>query len=254
MRGKKIALIFWIALIFTPHSLSQDEEKIQQLFQDAIQAMGGDAYLNVTDMVSNGQWFVFDREGRSSTPIKYTDYTKLPDKSRYEEGNNKNNLEITVFNLATNEGWIKEGRKETREATPEELRDFKRVVKHQIDIIFRQRYKNPDNRLFYLGPGEGRDVILEMVKIVDPENDEVVIYFDRITKLPKKIEYWDMSGRGVRVRVVNEFSRWFSKQGVNTPLRLDVYVNGRRSSQHFVLEITYNNDLQDSFFSKPVSD
>ncbi len=254
MQGKKILLILCITLVFVPFVLSQEEEKIQQLFQDAIQAMGGDAYLNVTDIISKGQWFAFDREGRSSIPIKYTDYTKLPDKSRYEEGNNKNDKEITVFNLATNEGWIKEGRKETREATPEEMKDFQRVVKHQIDIILRERYRDPDSKLFYLGPGEGRDVILEMVKIVDPDNDEAVIYFDRLSKLPERIEYWDMSSRGVRLRVVSEFSQWHVIQGVKTPLRIDTSVNGRRSSQHFVLEITYNNNLADSFFSKPGSE
>lgn len=251
MHGKKILLMFWAALIFTPYARSQDDVKIQQLFEDAIQAMGGDAYLNVKDMVSNGQVFYFDREGRSSGLTKFTDYTKLPDKSRFELGNKKKERDITVFNLAANEGWIREGSKETREATEDEMSDFRRVVKHQIDIIFRQRYKDPENRLFYLGPGEGRDVILEMVKIVDPENDEVVVYFDRISKLPSKVEYWDVSSRGVRLRVVDEFSQWHEIQGVNTALRIDGYYNGRRASQQFILEITYNNDLPDSFFSKP---
>jgi hypothetical protein len=167
-------------------------------------------------------------------------------------GNKKKDREISVYNLATNEGWIREGRKETREVTPEEMSDFKRVVNHSIDIIFRYRYKDPVNKLFYLGPGEGRDVILEMVKILDPENDEVVVYFNRISKLPEKIEYWALSGRGVRSRVVEEFSQWHVMQGVKTPLRVDRYLNGRRSTQSFVLEIKYNNDIPDSIFSKPV--
>jgi len=41
-------------------------------------------------------------------------------------------------------------------------------------------------------------------------------------------------------------------QGVNTPLRTDGYVNKRRSFQSFVLKITYNNNLLDDFFSKPI--
>ncbi len=254
MRGYINLLVFCIVLVLVPLALGQDEEKIQRLFRDAMEAMGGDTYLNVKDMVSEGQWFAFDREGRSSIPIKYYDYTKLPDKSRFEEGNRKKDREISVFNLETDEGWIKEGRKETREATPDEMESFRRVVKHTLDIIFRHRWKDPENKLFYLGPGEGRDVILEMVKIVDAENDEVVVYFDRISKLPEKIEYYDVSDRGVRLRVVEEFSQWHVIEGVNTPLRMDRYVNGRRASQHFVLEIAYNNDIPDSTFSKPVSD
>ena len=180
------------------------------------------------------------------------DYTKFPDKSRYELGNKKKELDITVFNLGKNEGWILEGEKETRDAKPEEMDSFKNAVKHSIDMIFRFRYKDPGNKLFYMGAGEGKEVMLEIVKLVDPENDEVLLYFDRLSKLPAKIEYRDINDRGVRQRHVEEFSQWFMKQGVNTPLRVDGYINGRRLSQHFLLKVTYNNNLPDSFFSKPV--
>jgi hypothetical protein len=238
--------------VFAAPSRSQDGDKIQKLFQDAIQAMGGDAYLNVTDMVSEGQMFGFDADGASSLPVKYNDYTKFPDKSRFEFGNGKKDRDISVFNLGANEGWILEGQKGTREATPDELTDFKNAIRHSIDMICRFRYKDPENRLFYLGPGEGKEITLEMVKIVDPENDEVIVYFDRLSKLPAKIEYRTTSSKGVRQRRVEEFSQWHMKQGVNTPLRFDRYVNGRRHEQQFVLKLTYNNNLPDSFFSKPV--
>ena len=241
-----------MAVVFIPLAGSQDEETIQKLFQDAIQAMGGDAYLKVTDMVSEGQYFAFNSEGDSSGLIKFSDYTKLPDKSRFELGNRKKELDITVFDLAKNEGWILEGEKETRAATPDEMKDFRNAVNHSIDNIFRFRYKDPENKLFYLGPGEGLDVTLEMVKIVDPENDETTVYFDRISKLPVKIESRRINSKGVRQRVVDEFSQWHMMQGVNTPLRIDGYVNGRRSYQQFILKITYNNNLPDSFFSKPI--
>jgi len=249
---KRILLMLWMTFAFVPFSPSQDEETVQKLFEDAIQAMGGDAYLNVTDMVSDGQYFTFSIEGESSGLIKFKDYTKLPDKSRFELGNRKKELDITVFNLATNEGWILEGQKETRDARPDEMKDFRNSVKHSIDYIFRFRFKDPQNKLFYLGAGEGLDVTLEVVKIVDAENDEVTVYFDRMTKLPAKIEFRDVSNRGIRRRVVNEFSQWHSIQGINTPLRIDSTVNGRRSSQQFVLKINYNNNLPDSFFSKPI--
>lgn len=247
---KKFLPVF--LLVFVPFSCGQEAEKIQHLFKDAIEAMGGDTYLKVTDMIAEGQTFGFNYEGASSLPVKFVDYTKLPDKSRYESGNRKKELDITVFNLEKNEGWILEGEKETREAKPEEMSSFKNAAKHSIENIFRFRYKDPDNRLFYMGSGEGKDVTLEIVKLVDPENDEVQIYFDRISKLPVKIEYREVNERGVRQRHVDEFSQWFMKQGVNTPLRVDGYLNGRRLLQHFLLKITYNNNLQDSFFSKPV--
>jgi hypothetical protein len=252
MRIKQLLILLGIVFTFASHARSQDEETIKKLFQDSIQTMGGDVFLNVKDMSSEGQYFAFNNQGESSGLIKFADYTKLPDKSRHESGNKKNDLEITVFNLGKNEGWVYVPAKGTQEAKPEEMKGFRNVVKHSLDTIFRYRYKDPENKLFYLGPGEGMEVTLELVKIVDPENDETTVFFDRISKLPVRIEYRDLNSRGVRVRLVDEYSQWHMLQGVNTPMRVDGYVNGRRASQTFVLKIVYNTNIPDSFFSKPV--
>ncbi|MBN2319433.1 MAG: hypothetical protein JXR49_10170 [Acidobacteria bacterium] len=249
---RKLVWICCFVIIFTSPVRSQDSDKALSLFEDAIEAMGGEAFLNVRDMVSEGNYFIFNRYGDSSPLIKFKDYTKLPDKSRHELGNKKKELEITVFNLEKNEGWILEGQKETRDATPEEMREFHNIAKHSLDLLFRTRYKDPANRLFYFGPGEGRDFTLERVKLIDPENDEVTVYFDRMSKLPAKIEYSEVNQGGVRVRITQEFSQWHWIQDVRTSLRTDAYINGRQASQNFILAIEYNTDLPDSFFSKPV--
>jgi hypothetical protein len=249
---RRLWLSIWLCIAWVPSARAQSEETARRLFEDAVQAMGGEAFLKVTDIVSSGNYFVFNREGASSGIIKFSDYTLLPDKSRFELGNRKKELEITVFNLEKNQGWILEGQKETRDATPEEMDDFRRSVKHSLETLLRTRYRDPANRLFYLGPGEGREAALDMVKLVDPENDEVTIYFDRISRLPVKTEYWSLNKKGVRQRHVQEFSQWHVIQGVNTPLRTDGYINGRRSFQSFILKISYNNNLTEEFFSRPV--
>jgi hypothetical protein len=248
---KKLIFACLIIPLFNCGIVRGEEIKPMKLFEDAIEAMGGDAFLSVQDMVSNGNYFQFDRYGASSPLIKFTDYTKLPDKSRYELGNKIKELDITVFNLEKNEGWILEGQKEPKAATAGEMREFRNVVKHSLDIIFRTRYKDPANSLFYLGVGDGREVILEKVKLIDPDNDEVTVYFNRNSKLPKKIEFRRVNDQGVRQRVVHEFSQWHRVQGVLTPLRTDGYVNGKQSFQSYINEIKFNNDLPDSLFSKP---
>lgn len=241
-----------LSVLLLQMSWGQEQDKSVKLFQDAIQAMGGATFLDVRDVVSDGVLYYFNREGDSSNRIKYNDYTKLPDKSRYEEGNNKKARDVTVFNLEKKEGWILEGQKDTRDATPEEMNAFKNAVKHSIDNIFRFRYKDPANKLFYLGPGEGADVTCEIVKLLDPENDEVTIYFDRTTKLPAKILYTSHDRQGVVHRWQEEYSQWHTVQGINTPLRIDTADNGRKALQRFVLQLSYNTGLADSVFTKPV--
>lgn len=250
MKARILIAAFALVVVIQP-ARAQDE-KAKKLFQAAVDAMGGDAFLDVTDMVSQGNYFLFNRYGDSSGLIKFDDYTKLPDKSRHELGNRKKERDVTVFNLEKNQGWILEGQKDTRDATPDEMKGFQRAVKHAMDNIFRTRWQDPANKLFYLGPGEGNDVRLETVKLLDPENDEVTIYFDRMSKLPAKIEYREMDKNGVHIRIREEYSQWHDIQGIKTPLRIDTFVNNRPFSQLFVLKITYNNGLADDFFSKPI--
>lgn len=249
---KKLIWVICCVAILTPSVRSQDDAIARKLFEEAVEVMGGSAFSDVSDIVSSGNYYVFDRYGASSPLIRFTDYTKLPDKSRYELGNKKKQLDITVFNLEKNEGWFQEGQKPTKAATSEDMREFRNAVKHSLEMIFRTRYKDPNNSLFYLGPGDGRDVTLERVKLIDPENDEVTVYFDRLSKLPAKIEFKSMNREGVRQRVVYEYSQWHWIQGVRSSLRTDGYVNGRRSFQSFVIDIKYNNNLEESVFSEPV--
>ena len=235
-----------------PAAAQGEGDRAMELIRAAIDAMGGETHANVKDLTFEGRYFLFDRQGRSSGLIKFLDYNKLPDKSRNELGNHEKTKEITVFNLEANQGWILEGQKETRDATPGEIKGFTRLIKHSIENIFRSRYRNPKNMLFYLGPGEGKDVRLERVKLLDAENDETVIFFDRLNRLPVKIEYHYIDSQGVRLRNVDEFYQWHVIDGVKMPLRTDSYVNGRRAAQLFVTKVTLNSRLADTFFSKPM--
>ncbi len=250
---RKLALFFALALLLgsRPFVRGQDEERITKLFKDAIQALGGEVYLKVVDIASEGNYFPIDRFGNTLGLARFNDYTRLPDKSRFELGSRRLERDVSVFDLQKNEGWILQGQKPTRDATPEELADFKKAVKHNIEAIFRFRYQDPNNKLFYLGPSEN-NVQQEMVRLIDPENDEVTIYFDRMSRLPAKLEYQSVDKRGVRLRVVQEFSQWHMIQGINTTMRIDTYENGRQVSQQFVEKIAYNGNLPDSTFAKPV--
>ena len=250
---RNITAVLTLICFMLPAAPGQEttEEKIRTLFEEAVAAMGGDAYIDVRDIVSEGQYFVFNNRGDSSGLIKFVDYTRLPDKSRFELGNKKNELEITIFDLAKNEGWIIEGEREAKAATEDDIKSFWAAANHSLENILRFRWKEPQNKLFYLGAGEGADVTRDLVRLIDPSNDEVVVYFDRVSKLPVKVEFQRINERGVRVRVVDEYSQWHRIQGVLTPMRIDSYTNGRRSSQQFFLKLSYNNNLRDDLFSKP---
>lgn len=228
------------------------EKKARALIEQSIQALGGKAYTDVRDIKSSGLFYQF-RKGANSAGVPYQDYTRLPNKSRYEEGNKKKDKEVSVFNLDANKGWILEGRKGVREVRPEELDQFKKTVKHAVENLLRTRYKEPGMKLFYFGPEEviGK-VRTEVVELLDPENDSVLIYFDEKTHLPIKLEYTEVTREGRKSKVEEEYSNWHVIQGVETPLRIDVFTDGEQSARRHIERISYNDKLPDSLFDKPV--
>ena len=240
-------------MLFAAHGQESSEEKIRTLFEDAIAAMGGDVYMDVREIVSEGQYFTFNTRGESSGLIRFTEYTRLPDKNRFELGNRRNELEITIFDLEKNEGWIIMGERDARAATESEMRSFRESANYSMENIFRFSWNDPRNKLFYLGAGEGADVTRDVVRLINPDNNEVVIYFDRISRLPAKIEFQTTNERGIRVRVVEEYSQWHRTQGILSPRRIDSYTNGRRASQSFFLKISYNGNILEDLFSRPAS-
>ncbi|HSW39056.1 MAG TPA: hypothetical protein VLL97_06145, partial [Acidobacteriota bacterium] len=203
------------------------------------------------DMVAEGHYFLFDEEGRSSGMIRFIDYVRLPDKARFESGNREKDRNIVVVDLDNNHGWIRDGRKETREATSEEMREYRNSADRSLYNIFQFRREDPQNRFFYLGAGAGHEASREMVKIISPENVEVTVHFDRVSRLPVKIESLETNHKGIRQRLVDEYSQWRSMQGAHVPMRIDQYINGRRASQQFIMKIEYNRGLQDQLFGRP---
>jgi hypothetical protein len=232
---------------------SQDksgEKKALEAIERCVKALGGTAFLQVKDMKSSGKYYQF-RKGENTLPIMYQDYTRLPDKSRYETGKGKNR-DASVFDLAARKGWILEAGKGVREANKEEIDSFKKAVKHAIENVLRTRYKEPGVKLFYFGPEQVTSKKrAEAVQLLDEENDEVTIYIDLSNNLPLKLEYTEALPDGRKLKIEEEYSNWHSIQGVMTPLRIDTFADGNQASQRFIEKISYNNNFPDSLFGKP---
>ncbi|MBI4456157.1 MAG: hypothetical protein HY644_09685 [Acidobacteria bacterium] len=235
-----------------PTEKEQVRQKALSVIERSIESMGGPRFRQVQEIKSKGHYYVF-KDGQTAGVAKYFDYTRLPDKSRFQLGEGKNR-EVTIFDLSTNKGWHLEGKNDIKEASAEEIRQFRQTVRHSVENLLRKRLQEPGMNFFYYGSGEvsGRDDV-EAVEMIDAENDSVLIYFDLKTYLPSRLEYVTVDARGNKRREAVEFYIWHSMEGVMTPLRLDNYTGGQLSSQLFVDEITYRPTpaFNDALFSRP---
>ncbi len=223
-----------------------------EVFQAAIDAMGGPKYLAVKNAVAHGRYFFFRKDRKAFA--KYSDWTvyEEPIRSRFQLGKGKNQT-VQIYNLGLGKGWTLEGEHTVEEVTEEDLRDFKRTVKKDLDYILRTRRKDPDIKLFYYGPdevaGAGRN---EAVELLDADNDSVVIFFDVDSHLPVKIETGFVDKLGFHHKEETEFFNWHWIDGVYAPLRYDTAVDGDVSQQRFLEELAFNQDIPASYFLEPV--
>jgi hypothetical protein len=224
----------------------QSSAKAKQLLEQAIQTLGGDAYLNVHDVTCTGRLSQFGHSGDLTGFETFIDYTKLPDKDRTENFK-KRNL-IDVFN--GNQGWVLD-QAGVSEAPEDSIAEFQENLKKDLDNILRTRIKEPGVIFRYAGP----DVVdlreVDWVELVDPDGRTIRIAFVKATHVPirKVIVTRDPSTR-LRSEEVEYYSLYQTVQGIQTPYQITRERNGIKVYQVFFTDCKFNTGLSDSLFTK----
>jgi outer membrane lipoprotein-sorting protein len=224
----------------------QSAAKAKQLLQQAIQALGGNAYLNVRDVTCSGRASQFGHSGELTGYEEFFDYTKLPDKERTEYSSKRNIIE--VYN--GEKGWILD-RGGVQDAPEEAINERRENEKKDLDAILRDRIKEPGMILRYAGP----DVVdlkeADWVELVDSEGRTIRIALDRSTHLPiRKVAVTRDPSTRLRTEETEYYSNYHPIQGLETPFQVASDRNGLKISQVFLKECQYNTGLSDSLFTK----
>ena len=231
---------------------AEQPAKAREVIATAIEAMGGKNYQEIKNYHKVGRHFIFDDKGRRGfTP--FMDWTVFePIKWRFQLGEKKRQ-QVQIYNLEIGRGWILEGKDSVEEIPEEEIKEFEKGVREDMDILLRDRVDEEGMSLFYYGPeeiaGSGE---YEAVDFLDASNKSMVIFFDLESHLPSKMETHATNSFGVRQKQETEFANWHTIQGIHTPLRSDHYTDGEVSRQIFIEEITFNGDIPPEYFLEPV--
>lgn len=251
MRMKTVGYVTISLLLMLPSPARADAKKAREVIGAAIEAMGGKNYLGTKNSHSSGQYFTFDREGRKGH-ARYIDWTVLdPVKWRFQLGEGKRQM-VEIYNLELGKGWSLEGKDTVEEAKPEDVENFRKGVKRDIDILLRKRIDEEGINLYHYGANDvAGDGEHEAVEFLDSTNQSVVIFFNTKTHLPTKLETQTTDRLGLRHKEEVEYFTWMMIQNVLTPLRVDVRVDGQMSQQRFVEKIEYNVAIPEDFFLEP---
>jgi hypothetical protein len=237
----------------------QSVAKAKQVLQQAIQALGGPAFLDVKDLTCTGRLSSFEHSGAVTGSVKFVSSIKLPDKDRTEfyyktytdiivAELHKTNMTADVHN--GEKGWTLNGGG-VDELSADAIALNQEQRKRSVNVILRERLNEPGLE-FRWGGTEVIDLRrVDWVEINDTEHHTIRLAFDESTHLPSRTIYetLDPSTREHNDEL-EYYSNFHTIQGVETPFQRARERNGLKFFQVFYDECKYNTGLSESLFTR----
>jgi hypothetical protein len=228
----------------------QNTAKARALIQEIIQALGGDAYLNVKDVSRSGRAAYFDSKGALGGYSKFWDFARMPDKFRIEYGDKRNVIDV----YSGDDAWTldRSGVHEKPAPTP---RAFQLGLKKDMNRLLRFRL-NEEGMIFRYAGSQIIDLKrVDLVEIVDKDKITTIIALVQSSKLPLRVHYIVRDyERRTREEDVELFANYSNIQGVQTPMQRTRFRNENAVFQIFYDSVRYNTGLHDNFFTKEALD
>jgi hypothetical protein len=229
-----------------------------------VDAMGGQAYLQVRDTDCTGRLAQFEHNGDLSGYTNFRDYWRLPDKNRteYEVKGAKGGLlgvligQIpfkggTIIELYNgDEGWTMD-RGGVSEQPTTNVTDFKEQTKRDIDNVLRFRLKE-EGMVFRYG---GTDLIdmkqVEWVELVDREDRTFrLAVLQSSHLLARSVVITRDETTRERTEEVTYYGNYHLRGSVMAPLQVERRRDGRRLFQAFFDTCSFDQHFPDDFFTK----
>ena len=228
----------------TPNE-QDSSRKARELIDQAIQALGGEAYLNIHATTQEGRAYSFYHGQSNSTGVLYWRFTKFPDKERVEL--TKKRDVVYIYNGDKGYEITYKGTAAEDSAT---MAEYLRRREYSLDWVLRRWLNEPGVALFYDGPAIAEQKPAEQVTIMNARDQSVTLYFDPNTHLPLKKSFSWRDPNDKQRNVEDEvYDNYRPVQGIMTPFSVTRFYNGDMASQRFLNSITYNQETSDSLFS-----
>jgi hypothetical protein len=253
--------VVWVLLAsMAPASFAAEtaEQRGKRVVQEALQALGGDAFLSMQDRVESGRAYSFYRQQLSGLSLAkiYTRYLTASGKPgqlavRERESFGKEGSEGSV--LLTEEGGWEITYRGARPLEDQRYNSYKDSTLRNIFYILRQRLKEPGLSLYSQGSDFYENRPVEIVDITDAANKTVTVYFDQMSKLPVRQIF---KRRNEQFKDFDtEVTIWAKYRdvggGVKWPFDIRRERNGEKIFEMYSDSVEVNQNLTDDRFSLP---
>ena len=251
-------LVSFTLLAFSTHA-EDSQARAKRVIDEAVAALGGQAFLTMQDRSESGRVYSFYREKITglATATIYTRY--VPASNPHDLGvrerdsfakSHKDDKEMYA-DLFTNDGVWDISYRGVRPLPKDRLPRYKESQRRNIFYILRL---HEPGMIF---ESQGADVLdnrpVEIVNITDADNDTTTVYFDQTTKLPtRQVFYRRDPVTKDRDEEVTVFSKYRDVGGgVQWPFDMQRMRNGEVIFQIYSESVKINQGLADSLFELP---
>lgn len=249
----------WLLLLALPALGQNDSVKGKQIVDEAIQALGGNAFLTMSDRVERGRAYSFYRQQLSglSRAVIYTRYLTRPEPpsagfmgQRERQAFGKKQDVYIVFNEMGGHEITYRGARPLPKATMERWTES---LFHNVLYTLRMRLGEPGLVFEFRGTDRYENQPVNVVDVVDSENRVVTVYFQQSTRLPVRQEWVHRDPRTrEQVRETTVFAKFRDiGNGAQWPYVVRRERDGEKVFEMFADEIAVNQNLTDDLFTLP---
>jgi len=248
-------VLLLLAMSMSLLSAETRQERGKRLIDEAIAALGGDAFLQMKDRVEDGRAYSFYRDelsGLSRAKI-YTQYI-TPGKEgelavRERQSFGKDEYSSVLFNR---EGGWEITFRGARPLRDEQIERYRESTRNNIFYIFRTRLKEPGMMFDSRGTEVWENQPVENIDITDSENRVVTLSIHHSTKLAvRQVFYRRDPKTRERIEEVTIYSKYRDVGGVQWPYTIQRIRNGEKVYSMFSDSVTINQNLPDTLFILP---
>jgi hypothetical protein len=222
----------------------ENARKAKTVIDQAIQALGGPAYLNIRDREQQGRSYSFHHGRPTSNGVLFWSFSEFPDKERVELTKERDVAELYVGNKGYEITY-----KGVHPMEEKDLVDYLRRRRFSLDTVLRTWVNDPGVIFLYEGNAIAAQHPALRVTLIDAKNESVTLYFDVDTQLPvkKTFEWRDPvdKQKNVEEEVYENYKRI---GGLMVPYNVTRYFNGDMAGERFLFSVTVNQDLNPAMF------
>ena len=228
-----------------------NQEKARAIIDQMVQALGGQAYLNVQDYYAEGRLGSFHNESLEGWSLYYR-FWKWPERERTELTKQRDIVRLYLEDRAYEITY-----KGIQPLDPEKEERVKQGLlrrHYSLENVLRKWLNEPGILLLDEGPSISEGLMAEKITIINSKNESVTLLVSPDTHLPLEKRF---NTRDPRYRERDEeatiYGNWKVIQGVNTPRVMLTRRNGETVFQEIILNITYNTHPAESLFDPTVA-